>query len=409
MSTAVYLAEQGKNVEIVQLALLRGHENSGNSIGILYGKLFALGVKLTPMTGFLGINGKTVTLFHAFTNEQRQEDYDTVVLCFYNKASDDLYFGLKGKVKEIRPRRRLPRPTRRAGGRPRGRARGSRAVEPERVYRQHPAACRAAVVARFPEARMNTAGREIFGNIPQGQHPLFYWLAGVWIGNLRTIGVLSRVRRWAHGGIVWRLELAKIPQRIRYFATHVLAQPRLRKQPSSGAMHLLMFWGFLFLFAGTNTVAVEHYGPVSFFHGLFYLVFKVVMNVFGLLMLVGVGMAVYRRYVVRPERIAGSRYGLALAFLGVLGVTGFVVEGFRMAVHGYYGWYDWSPGGAMVASVLHAAWAGQETLTDWHRRVWWFHSVVTFTFIAWIRPTRLLHVITAPLNIFFSPCARKVR
>ena len=255
---------------------------------------------------------------------------------------------------------------------------------------------------------MNTAGREIFGNIPQGQHPLFYWLAGVSMA-IFTIGVLSRVRRWAHGEIVWRLELAKIPQRIRYFATHVLAQPRLRKQPSSGAMHLLMFWGFLFLFAGTNTVAVEHYGPVSFFHGLFYLVFKVVMNVFGLLMLVGVGMAVYRRYVVRPERIAGSRYGLALAFLGVLGVTGFVVEGFRMAVHGYYGWYDWSPGGAMVASVLHAAWAGQETLTDWHRRVWWFHSVVTFTFIAWIPYTRLLHVITAPLNIFLYPCARKVR
>jgi len=40
-------------------------------------------------------------LFHAFTNEERQEDYDTVVLCFYNKATDDLYFGLKGKVKEL--------------------------------------------------------------------------------------------------------------------------------------------------------------------------------------------------------------------------------------------------------------------------------------------------------------------
>ncbi len=101
MSTAVYLAEQGKNVEIISSLFYAGTRIGGNSIGILYGKLFALGVKLTPMTGFLGINGKTVTLFHAFTNEQRQEDYDTVVLCFYNKASDDLYFGLKGKVKEI--------------------------------------------------------------------------------------------------------------------------------------------------------------------------------------------------------------------------------------------------------------------------------------------------------------------
>jgi hypothetical protein len=56
---------------------------------------------MTPMTGFIGITGNTVTLFHTFTNEERQEDYDTVVLCFYNKADDDVYFGLKGKVKDL--------------------------------------------------------------------------------------------------------------------------------------------------------------------------------------------------------------------------------------------------------------------------------------------------------------------
>ena len=78
-----------------------GARIGGLSIGTLYAKLFKLGVKFTPLTGFVGIDGRTVTLFHAFTNEERQEDYDTVVLCFYNKASDDLYFGLKGKVKEL--------------------------------------------------------------------------------------------------------------------------------------------------------------------------------------------------------------------------------------------------------------------------------------------------------------------
>jgi mycofactocin system FadH/OYE family oxidoreductase 2 len=101
MSTAVFLAEQGKEVEIISSLFYAGSRIGGNSIGVLYSKLFGLGVKITPLTGFIGINGKTATLFHAFTNKERQEDYDTVVLCFYNKASDDLYFGLKGKVKEI--------------------------------------------------------------------------------------------------------------------------------------------------------------------------------------------------------------------------------------------------------------------------------------------------------------------
>jgi hypothetical protein len=71
MSTAVYLADQGKQVEIITPLFYAGARLGGLSIGKLYGKLFALGVKITPMTGFLGIEGKTATLFHTFTNEQR--------------------------------------------------------------------------------------------------------------------------------------------------------------------------------------------------------------------------------------------------------------------------------------------------------------------------------------------------
>lgn len=101
MSTAVYLAEQGKQVEIIGSLFYVGARVGGLSIGLLYGKLFELGVKMTPMTGFMGIDGNTATLFHTFTNEERQEDYDSVVLCFYNQADDALYFDLKGKVKEL--------------------------------------------------------------------------------------------------------------------------------------------------------------------------------------------------------------------------------------------------------------------------------------------------------------------
>ena len=56
---------------------------------------------MTTMTGFRGIDVNTVTLFHTFTNEERQEDYETVALCFYNQADDPVYFDLKGKVKEL--------------------------------------------------------------------------------------------------------------------------------------------------------------------------------------------------------------------------------------------------------------------------------------------------------------------
>src|SRR5580704_6655639 len=116
---------------------------------------------------------------------------------------------------------------------------------------------------------MNTAGREIFGNIPQWQHYIFYGIATLSL-TIFTLGLLARVRRWMHGDFVWRVEAAEIPQRLRYMMNQVFAQPRLLRQPSSGVMHLFIFWGFLFLYIATDIVAVKHYGPISFFHGLFY-------------------------------------------------------------------------------------------------------------------------------------------
>jgi hypothetical protein len=94
-------AEQGKQVEVISTLFQPGAKIGGNSIGKLYAKLFELGVKISPLTGFRGINGNTATLFHAFTGKEHQEDYDTVVLCFFPKANEDLYFGLKDKVTQI--------------------------------------------------------------------------------------------------------------------------------------------------------------------------------------------------------------------------------------------------------------------------------------------------------------------
>ena len=83
------------------------------SIGKLYGKLFKLGVKITPMTGFIGIEGKTATLFHTFTNEQRHETTHGRPLLLQQGHRRPLLRS-KGKVKElVRVGDCLPRATRR--------------------------------------------------------------------------------------------------------------------------------------------------------------------------------------------------------------------------------------------------------------------------------------------------------
>src|SRR5437764_8639285 len=54
----------------------------------------------------------------------------------------------------------------------------------------------------------------------------------------------------------------------------------------AGVMHLFIFWGFVVLFIGTIIVLLEAdiarpYFGFSFFQGTFYVVYKLVINLFG--------------------------------------------------------------------------------------------------------------------------------
>jgi hypothetical protein len=67
---------------------------------------------------------------------------------------------------------------------------------------------------------------------------------------------------------------------------------------AAGLMHLFIFWGFLLLFIGTSVLAVHHY-VTSFLEGKAHLVFSLVMELAGLMLLAGVIWALVRRYLQR--------------------------------------------------------------------------------------------------------------
>ena len=110
------------------VALLRGRAAWSLSIGKLYGRLFKLGVKITPMTGFIGIKGTTATLFHTFTERAAAGGLRHGRPLLLQQGHRRPLLRPQGQSEGARPRRRLPRPARRAGGGSRRRARGPRAV-----------------------------------------------------------------------------------------------------------------------------------------------------------------------------------------------------------------------------------------------------------------------------------------
>src|SRR5215472_2014160 len=106
----------------------------------------------------------------------------------------------------------------------------------------------------------------------------------------------------------------------------------------AGIMHLFIFWGFIFLFIGTLIVLLEAdivrpFFGASFYQGVFYVIYKLVINFFGLLFLIGLLMAVYRRYGQKLPKFRRnlSDDAIVLGILLFLGLTGFLLEALRLS------------------------------------------------------------------------------
>src|SRR6266567_9301014 len=106
----------------------------------------------------------------------------------------------------------------------------------------------------------------------------------------------------------------------------------------AGVMHLFIFWGFVFLFIGTLIVLLEAdivrpYFGLSFFNGPFYVIYKLIINLFGLLFVIGLLMAVFRRYEQKLPKFRRnlSDDAIVLGILLFLGVTGFLLEALRLS------------------------------------------------------------------------------
>ncbi len=102
-STAEFIADKGKKVEVMTSSLFIGVElaTTGDLLPF-YMRAYAKGVVLTPSTILRSISGKTVTVLHVYSGKERKiENIDTVVLATFNKANNALYRSIKGKVKEL--------------------------------------------------------------------------------------------------------------------------------------------------------------------------------------------------------------------------------------------------------------------------------------------------------------------
>ena len=242
-----------------------------------------------------------------------------------------------------------------------------------------------------------TPHREVFWNI--SYHALIYPLMVLAIG-LFIYGFYRRIRLWRRGRGENRSGNAFT--RIKSVVIDALANRRLLKEIYPGFMHLLIYGGFVILFIGTATVSFDYdvwgliFGQPSFLIGKFYTTFSLILDVAGLIAIVGVLIALFRRYIQRPDRLNNLLDdGIILIGLLVILVTGFLVEGARIAAL-KPSWENWSVVGYVLSPLFPTT-----TAAIWHRTLWWIHIVLAFGFIAYIPFSKLMHIFTSSTNIYF--------
>ena len=304
--------------------------------------------------------------------------------------------------------------------------------------------------------------RPIMWNVPHWAEITLYLMIPLVLVAFAA-GVVWRVRKWFLGqaepgvaSVLRALQAGAGPHRLAGWVRTALFQSRLSPDGFSMVMHLAIFWGMAVLALGTALATVDQDFTnlaldFQILQGKFYRVFELALDVFGVVVIVGLGMAAYRRYLVRPKRLQASQKNISLwdsfPFLTVLlliVVTGFVAEGLRIAegfsIEAQVAAADgldakvqlldqmglrekfhigserqdvqlnriarggpvfpaavWAPVGYALAEVFASLPVDGIRLA--HQAVWWLHGLLAFGLIVSIPFTKAFHLLSSPANM----------
>jgi len=248
------------------------------------------------------------------------------------------------------------------------------------------------------------AGRESFFN---AAHPWSVYVFMSALVGLLFYGLVRHATLWRLGAPTQESLLKQLPVRLKNVTRLGLAQDKVRRDRYAGVMHWCIFSSILVLTIVTAQVAIEDDTPLEFLNGRYYLFFSFYGDLFGLIGLVGVGMAMWRRYFVDFARIRWDERmedHLIIVGLGLVLISGFLVEAFRIEVTELSenpDWAKWSFVSYGIANVFELFDLTDGQILSVHSWIWWTHILLAFSWLGLIVFTRLDHLFFAPVNAFF--------
>jgi Fe-S oxidoreductase/nitrate reductase gamma subunit len=245
--------------------------------------------------------------------------------------------------------------------------------------------------------------REIYWNIPRLWIALLY---GSFI--IATViflcGIFRHIRLIRLGKKLNRLD--NLFTRLSNLVYYALFQRRILEKPYQAFTHSGIFYGMLILYIGTLLVLIQADFGLTILKGEFYKYFSLFLDLAGGFLLLGLVLALIRRYIIKPAELDNTADDLiVLILLATIVISGFLLEGIRIAITEipqelpirYF-----SPIGLLVGQILLSLGLTQTISFYLYPILWLTHAILAMIFIAYLPFSKLMHIFTVPLNIFFS-------
>jgi Fe-S oxidoreductase len=231
----------------------------------------------------------------------------------------------------------------------------------------------------------------------------------LWLLTLAAFGVFG-YRIWQLIGLLrqgrYEDRFDHLGQRIVHGIKHVLLQPRIFNERGIGLPHFLIFWGFVIYATCFNWALVR--GLFPFLPVPYPDEVKVVglfLEVFSVLVLISLGVAVARRLFFAPKYLHLSLdANLILGLIGLLMLSTVFGNAFRLVNEGGHT-SAWAPFGSLLSKAFAATMP--ETAHSLANAMWWLHMIVVLFFLVYLPYSKHLHLLASPFNVFFSQSATR--
>ena len=222
-----------------------------------------------------------------------------------------------------------------------------------------------------------------------------------------TCSLNSRIRL-IKTGTKRDIRKGSVSQRLKNVFVIAFGHTKLLRDKPAGILHFFIFWGFiLFLFSVAESIGQGFYKRFSFgFLGYIYSIITVTVDIFGILVIISVLCALYRRFIERIARLEAGKKGSTDALFILLFILAVVLCMFGQNIsllaknNFIFTGFELRPVSLFLSKLVFTG--SKSTTGVLYEVFWWGHIIAVFGFMNYLPYSKHFHIITAIPNVYFA-------